>query len=125
MARAIVLTFEDNAEAEDFIEVFNRSRRQERFEGKGAQLELMVAIPTVFCEHSGSGGCRPSGKKYGGWARGKKWGWWCCAICGKPSGHPSPMKRLRSCLGQARNLLEEKTTEVSEVSDEGWGASGR
>lgn len=39
--------------------------------------------PTVFCE------CRVEravkGKTTSGWTRGKKYGWWVCAKCGKPA----------------------------------------
>ncbi len=118
MARAVVLTFEDNAEADFFIALHQRARTNPKFEGKGAEIELVVAVPTLFCKCT-------RGVKNQGWTRGLKWGWWVCSLCHKPSGSIPRMKLLRQVLGQGRNLLEERPQEVSEVTDEGWGVHGR
>jgi hypothetical protein len=120
VARAVVLYFEDNNDADDFIaakDIFITDERSNMHRTYPA-VDLMVAVPTLFCHCT-------RGTKNQGWTRGLKWGWWVCSMCKKPSGHPSHMKRLRSCLGQARNLLEDRPQEVSEVTDEGWGVSGR
>ncbi len=38
--------------------------------------------PTLACDNSDGHRKR---KTQSGWTRGRKWGWWVCAICGKPS----------------------------------------
>jgi hypothetical protein len=106
MARAVVLYFEDNEEAEAFIE-------------ENPKVALMVAVPTLFCE-----GGHKKGKFSMSYTRGLKWGWWVCIHCKKPS-NVGFAKTLRACLSQGRNLLEDGDKAVSEVTDVGWGAAGR
>ena len=38
--------------------------------------------PTMFCESAS--GCS-TGKRVRGFTKGKKWGWWVCGVCKKPT----------------------------------------
>lgn len=123
MARLVVLSFEDNEEAEAFIK--NENQTPEAV--WDLKVEGAFAMPTQFCPSSGSGGCSPS-KRVRGWVRGKKYGWWVCAICKKPSGFSGTgSKELwRRVVAQGVNLLKEITEQdIATIHDEGWGAAGR
>jgi hypothetical protein len=126
VARAVVLYFEDNNECDKFLEAFKdgdvvndqRQYPDDPTENFDMVIPLVVAVPTLFCSCT-------RGIKNQGWTRGLKWGWWVCTLCHKPSGHPSFMKRLRASLSQGKNLLEDGDKDVAEVTDHGWGVSGR
>jgi hypothetical protein len=75
----------------------------------------------MFCE----GGHRGKGKFTYSYTRGKKYGWWVCTTCYKPSGVGGFMKTLRAVLSQGVNQLPDGNKDVAEVFDEGWGASGK
>ncbi|HVI78682.1 MAG TPA: hypothetical protein VM715_11085 [Candidatus Acidoferrum sp.] len=56
--------------------------------------------PTVYCDNTDG----HRGKKTeAGWTRGKKYGWWVCGKCKKPTETWS--KNLNAVLGAAKNLL--------------------
>jgi len=99
MARYVVLSFEDNADADSFLQHDNL----EHVEGSW-KVEGLFAKPTMFCESSGSGGCR-TGKRFSSWFRGAKYGWWVCVGCGRPTSLASDEQRMRACVGQGVNLL--------------------
>jgi hypothetical protein len=120
MARIVVLRFEDNDEADYYVELINRARENPSFEGQGATIELVLAAPTLFCPTSG--GCGPGRVK--GFARGNKYGWWICETCHKPSKSITGEKLIRSVVSQGVNLLQEKQ-EPASVFDEGWGVLAR
>ena len=123
MARAVVLYFEDNADADEFIKYKDKAfieNDKGQFESIGGTVELMVGVPTLFCE-----GGHKRGKFSMAYTMGLKWGWWVCIHCKKPAGNVSFMKTLRACLSQAKQLLPEADEATEEVFDEGWGALGR
>lgn len=125
MARIVVLSFEDNEEAEAFADavkfyVADRMTNQRRV---FPEVLGLFAYPTLFCESSGSGGCRVSGRRVAGWTRGLKYGWWVCAVCKKPSGFNKD-SLFRSVVSQGVNFRD-RAQKVELVSDEGWGVSGR
>lgn len=57
--------------------------------------------PTTFCT------CEiGSRKKGGGWTRGKKYGWWVCAVCKKPSSYVHAEDNILMAGPFGFNLLE-------------------
>jgi hypothetical protein len=61
----------------------------------------LFRAPTKFCDPSDG----HRGKKTeAGWTRGKKYGWWVCGKCKKPTSQWA--SSLNAVLGAARNLLE-------------------
>jgi hypothetical protein len=110
MARYVILSFEDNEQAEAFctramsgpvagVETYHvdpdRGGTNTVYD---AEVVGLVAKPTKFCEgHTGGG---KHGQSY---TKGSKWGWWVCITCAKPS-------RLwaagyKGVLSHGRNLL--------------------
>jgi hypothetical protein len=86
----VVVEFETDADAE--AKAFVKAALQndiyasfgEWLEGIKGYPKVVAAYkkPTKFCEpqdgHRGT-------KTTGGWTRGKKYGWWVCGVCGKPT----------------------------------------
>jgi len=76
---------------------------QEANEYLNSEDEPIVAVfqaPTVYCDNTDG----HRGKKTeAGWTRGKKYGWWVCGKCKKPTETWS--KNLNAVLGAAKNLL--------------------
>lgn len=99
MARYVVIRFEDNKAAEDFVD------QQKAADGVFGDQETVALIPapTLFCEDPFS----QHGNKKAGYFRGKKYGWWVCSICGKPSRLWG--SNYRAVVGAGKNLLEETT----------------
>jgi hypothetical protein len=126
MARYVVLSFEDNEDAETFIQ---------HCDGQSSiivtgKVEALIAKPTMFCPNSAAGGC-PTGKRTHSFTRGLKWGWWVCAVCKKPV-KLRDQKLMYNCISQGKNLLLEEPERVIEgkeqvatVWDAGWGVFGR
>jgi len=90
MARVIILSIEDNAEAEDFARwLLEGKAPTAEAEGDlpvvppGAKIEAMIARPTVGCRgpHRVPGRLRSEH----GWTRTQRFGWWVCSVCKKPS----------------------------------------
>lgn len=125
MARYVVLYFKDNAQAETLLEDWNDAlETSSQDEDGNVRVELLtpeqennvecnivgfVAAPTVFCDPTD--GHRKK-KTQSGWTRGKKYGWWVCGICKKPSliwGHS-----YRAVISAARNLRDEVLAELKE-----------
>lgn len=113
MARAVVLYFENNEEADAYIKDYGQDYTE-----AGGSVELVVAVPTLFCQGGcGRGRVRP-------WTRGLKWGWWVCVTCKKPC-QATFMETLRACLSQAVQLLPDGDPAEEDVMQEGWGVLGR
>lgn len=128
MARAVVLVFDDNAAAEKLAKDWNNLG--DYFDGwsePNSEVVGLFAVPTQFCPNSGSGGCSTN-KRVRAWSRGKKFGWWVCSICKKPSGFVPPDKRdrpelWRRVISQGVNLLfPPEDQHIESPHDEGWGA---
>src|SRR5690348_2365887 len=113
MARYVVLSFDDNEEAERFtrdVQAYNQGT-----------VEGIFAKPTLFCPGSGAGGCA-QGKRYRAWVQGQKWGWWVCTVCHRPSGAMSEEKRMRATISQGTNILalsQEETASEGEAKTTG------
>ena len=105
MAKYVVIEFDNDEDADAYINEIKDA--EESIMGMlsshyGApQLARIVGLykkPTIFCE------CQGSRKPPMGWTRGKKYGWWICTECGKPSQQWS--RALPSMMGV--NLLHHK-----------------
>jgi len=126
MARIVVLRFDDDKTAEEFVKNGKDflDATYDVFWG-GVSLVGLFAMPTMFCPSSGSGGCSQS-KRVRAWQRGRKFGWWVCAVCKKPSGFVPPGKPneiWRRVVSQGVNLLRNPDDQDLETTrDEGWGA---
>lgn len=139
MARYVVLSFDDNETAEEFVKNGKDflDKTYDNFWG-GVTLVGLYAKPTLFCPHSGSGGCRGGNKRVQGWTRGLKYGWWVCAECKKPSSvginHLAAnvisngvnlLENLhKRVIGQTVNMLDPDEP-VASIHDEGWGVYSR
>lgn len=84
MAMFVVLRFEDDEEANDFISdvvVTGGSYSYSKEEVvPGTDAVGMFKAPTQFCYNLDGHRNHKTG-----WTCGKKWGWWVCPGCGKPS----------------------------------------
>jgi len=90
MARILILSVDNNEEAEDFAKWLIEGNAPKAWaEGDlpvvppGTTLEAMIARPTVGCRgpHRVPGKMKPER----GWTRTKRFGWWVCGVCKKPS----------------------------------------
>jgi hypothetical protein len=101
MARYVVLAFDDNDKAVEFIKQVAAKPELPY------TVEALTMKPTLFCECSSSpgSGTRYGNKKITPFQKGTKWGMWVCAKCKKPS------KFWGQCYGavisSARNLLND------------------
>lgn len=86
MARVVMVEFQDNKEAERFVERLT----QDQLKGKGRRAIGLIPTPTQFCE------CDPATRKCG---RTTKFGWWVCLECKKAQpGWQSPVNLLQPNL---------------------------
>jgi hypothetical protein len=101
--RYVVISIEDNNVADKFTEdILNSLQMGYPFVPRGAQIVGSFAVPTKFCDptdgHRGK-------KTEAGWTRGKKYGWWVCGACKKPT--EAWGTNLNSLLSSCRNLLND------------------
>lgn len=100
--RYIVLGIEDNDVAEQLANDLVKSPRQGMpFVPQGASIVGMFAVPTKFCDDEPSG--HRGRKTEAGWTRGKKYGWWVCGACKKPT--KAWAQNLNAVLSSSRNLM--------------------
>lgn len=107
MARAVLLRFDDNVEAEAFV----RDMYQQQADSV-ATVEWVAGIPTKTCEcnvqqSSGRRRTRRSVRKEGeGFTKGRRFGWWVHAACGKVM---APFSRAftRNMINGSYDLLPE------------------
>lgn len=99
--RYVVLAIEDNDIAQQLCdEVAESSSKGMPFVPQGASVIGMFAVPTKYCDPSDG----HRGKKTeAGWTRGKKYGWWVCGACKKPT--RAWALNLNALMSSARNLL--------------------
>lgn len=82
----VLIEFDDDEKAKKYVQ--DTLSKEEFHEGlllDPVPIFKAVAVwrkPTMWCDNSD--GHRKK-KTASGWTRGRKWGWWVCAICGKPS----------------------------------------
>lgn len=94
MARLVVLRFEDDEQATEFVEV-NRVIIPHKSHYANATVEGMFQTPTKFCD------CPYRGD---GWRRSEKHGWWLHFGCGRPSIGWS--ENIRAVISEGHDLLE-------------------
>ena len=126
MARYVVFSFEDNKEANEFVDMIEDKGRitvtMPRGDGyaggesklfAGAKLVALTMKPTMFCDPSdGHRGRRLEA----GWLKGIKWGLWVCGKCGKPSRRWG--SAYQAVIGSAKNLLEEDAPDPKRLTDQ-------
>ena len=122
--RYVVLQFEGNEEAEEYVRYLKafQDNPPPYTKGTGGQVIGLFAGPTQFCTCTGGKG------RIHAWTLGQKFGWWVCRSCKKPAkASHGPLQQMRSVVSQARNLLlaEEEDQAEESVFQEGWGALGR
>lgn len=96
MTVRVVLEFADEQEAKEFIKAalkpgyLHYSKVYSLEEGVSIGMKEVSAKvigvfkkPTLYCNPAD--GHRNRKKTYQGWTRGKKYGWWVCSLCGKPT----------------------------------------
>lgn len=101
--RFILISVEDDKVSDQFIEDMKQVETHGvPFVPQGAAVIGMFQVPTKFCDptdgHRGK-------KTEAGWTRGRKYGWWVCGKCKKPSAQWG--WNLNGLLSSARNLLED------------------
>lgn len=99
--RYVVLSIEDNDTAESFAnDLLTASTRGMPFVPQEADVIGMFAVPTQYCDptdgHRGK-------KTQAAWTRGKKYGWWVCGACKKPT--KAWARNMNALMSSARNLL--------------------
>lgn len=130
MAVRVVVEFDSDEEAKRFVKAALRNDIYATF---GEWLEDAVRIPlkvtavykkaTQFC--SPDDGHRGR-KTTGGWTRGRKWGWWVCGVCGKPTkrwatGDIWHYSMGYNLLPPSVSPLERKVRSTAEWSEEDLG----
>jgi hypothetical protein len=128
MARAVVLTFQDNSEAETFVrtldilqkdvyaespsydalpDVLGRLLATKMVDGCcGVSIDAVIARPTRWCKCTPTQKRRGRQKPLGDYTRTPKFGWWVHALCMKPE-RPIVVNWVKNLLGGNVNLLED------------------
>lgn len=105
MARLVVLRFEDDEDAEDFIDKVNKTSRVDFDYYQCPTVEGMFKVPTIF----------HGGHQSSGWRKSDKHGWWICRDCGAPSvGWGS---NIRAVIASGNDLLEKVSKNTQERID--------
>lgn len=84
MAKYVLVAFEDDARADEFVRRFTEDVEENARDTRSniyAYVRGMWKKPTKFCECSISG----VGIKKRGFTRGRKYGWWVCSQCKRPT----------------------------------------
>lgn len=76
MTVRVVLEFSDESYAKDYVADWL---------GRSSKVQVIAVFkkPTLYCDPAD--GHRNRKKTHQGWTRGKKYGWWVCSLCGKPT----------------------------------------
>lgn len=123
MARAVILQFTSNAEAERFVRTVAQdgyamanpeggATYVEEMTAAACTVEGVLAVPTKHCtcgnseEDRGRRGRRGRSRRTSGWQRSKHYGWWVCSNCNKPS-RPAITHFITGMLRGANDLLPE------------------
>lgn len=129
MAKYVLLTFERDAEADEFAEMVKHgdvgvyvSRREgdpHAWQKVFCKLRGVFKKPTKFCS------CTSTRKR--GFTRGRKYGWWVCSMCGRPTQGWASLDGLYHVLGF--NLLPKDADAPEYRGDGNWvpgeAAAGR
>ena len=102
MARYVVLFFEDNDIAQEFATEWTAYWSVDPEKRSDGEVKALVPAPTLFCEDPFS----QHGNKKAGYFRGKKYGWWVCAVCGKPT--KAWGEKYNAVISSGKNLLDDE-----------------
>ena len=105
MARYLLLSISDNETAENIAEYLSNGTDVVYLQPSEVKLLGMYAQPTMFCNNCSSG------RRVRSYTRGKKYGWWVCTVCKKPS-NVGEIKTARAVVSQGVNLLLDMSSEV-------------
>jgi hypothetical protein len=111
MARLLVLSFDPDKEAVDFIEYWFKHKDEEGFakfqtpDGRTVEAEVvgLYAQPTKFCTSAGYH--KASGRNKISFVKGNRFGWWICTVCSKPS--TGWGQSVSAVIGSGRDLFME------------------
>lgn len=116
MARYVLLAFDDNEKADEFVEacqetgiVGANAYEMGTLTHFAPEVRAVYQMPTKFCDCTVGKGGR-------GFTRGKKYGWWVHSTCGKPTRAWARGEHWFTALG--RNLLE-RTPQAPEYRGDG------
>lgn len=93
MARYVVVEFDDNGVADEFVQLIADRNKQSRKQGEplGGRIVGVFVKPGKTCECSDRNRANYGDKnwKHAAIARGEKFGWWVCTRCNRPraAGH--------------------------------------
>lgn len=73
----VVVEFEDDQVAKDFVSDIVKG-----YQGPSIKVTAAYKKPTKFCDPSDG---HQKGKGTRSFTRGRKYGWWVCSVCGKPT----------------------------------------
>lgn len=121
MAVYVMLAFDDDNEAKEFVKVNIDPRGQIAYGEdeqvvQGATVRGVWKKPTLFCDPSdghADGHGRTQSRSF---SRGKKYGWWVCVHCGKPRKQWAAGDAWYTALGT--NLLPKEL--APEYRPRGW-----
>jgi hypothetical protein len=113
MAKYVLLVFDEDEAADAFVHLIEQdSGPAWKFmrEQIKPQVRGIFKKPTKFCECT-----RLKGR---GFFRGKKWGWWVCSQCGRPTWQWASLNTLYGVLGF--NLLPKSAKAPEYRGDGDW-----
>lgn len=108
MAVYVLLAFDKDQDAKDFVEnaingyvaTIAQGAAHDDPKQHDAEVRGIWQKPTMFCD---DGDGHRGKKTEAGWTRGRKYGWWVCGKCGKPSERWAHGEQWDTTLGT--NLL--------------------
>jgi hypothetical protein len=116
----VMLAFDDDEQAKTLVEDMLRSPGADiltpsQENNVHATVRAVYKRPTVFCDESDG---HKKGKTSAGFTRGRKYGWWVCAKCGKPTKAWAQGEKWFQHLGV--NLLPQQLLPEAERIPDGW-----
>lgn len=126
MAVYVVMSFDEDDDAKRFVKDVIRDGGVSITDSDdiltGVYVETVVKKATMFCDESDG---HRKNRSLSGYTRGKKYGWWCCALCGKPSQKWS--ESLLDPAAHGTNLLPVDAVLGQGLSDhrrlDGWNSA--
>lgn len=121
MAKWVVLAFDDDKEADNFVNQILKAN-ESQFEGEQVLATLPVPTfveavykkPTRYCNCVNDPSVKLSGRRVRGWTKGLKFGWYVCPKCRRPANYQG---RIWETL--FRNLLTNPLEQKDETNQKG------
>lgn len=101
MAKYVLLQFDEDRQADDFVEQIQKNGSAIMDDHGGGVWSVSATVRAVFKKPTKFCDCK--GVKNRGFTRGKKFGWWVCAQCGKPT--PAWAAGAHWFMALGKNLL--------------------